>query len=155
MMFLTRYKSKSMICDMLNNKDDCQLDHIAIAVDSLKNSQKIFTDLGLTFEKEQEVVESQNVTTSFANLNRNARLELLYPHDKSGVIQKFLDKNGPGIHHICLRVSDIVSKCSTLKNKGYNLIYSEPTKGADNCLVNFIHPKSTGGILIELSQKVS
>ena len=132
--------------------DDCFLDHVAVAVNSLDKSQKIYEDLGLKFEKKREVVASQAVETAFASIDQRAHLELLAPHGESGPIHKFLEKKGEGIHHLCFRVKDVAAKSEELKKKGYTLINEKPVPGANNCLVNFIHPKSTGGVLIEISQ---
>ncbi len=134
--------------------DDAFLDHVAIAVKDLDISQKVYEDIGFTFQKEREVVESQGVTTAFAHIDTHAHIELLCPYGEDGPIHKFIEKNGQGIHHLCFRVKDVKQKCEELKNKGYRLIYEAPTVGAGNCLVNFIHPKSTGGVLIEVSQKI-
>ncbi len=132
---------------------DSVLDHVAIAVKDLDKSQKIWEDMGLEFSSEREVVESQGVTTAFAQMDENAHLELLCPFGENGPIHKFLEKKGEGIHHLCFKVPDVVAKCNELKEKGYTLLNESPIDGANNCLVNFIHPKSTGGVLIEVSQK--
>lgn len=134
---------------------NCFLDHVAIAVDDLDKSQKIYESLGLEFDDHREVVESQSVETAFAKVDENARIELLSPFGGKGPIYDFLKKKGPGIHHLCFRVEDIKSKTHELKEFGFRLIYEEAQSGADNCLVNFIHPKSTGGVLIEISQKLT
>lgn len=131
---------------------DFFLDHVAIAVKNLDRSQKIYEDLGLKFNSKREVVESQSVTTAFAHVDEHAHLELLSPLNESGPIQKFIEKNGEGIHHMCFKVPDVVKKSEELKALGYTLIYPAPVPGANNCLVNFVHPKSTGGVLIEISQ---
>jgi methylmalonyl-CoA epimerase len=138
---------------MLPELEDCFLDHVAIATSDLENSVDIFTKLGLTFSKEREVVEEQKVKTAFAHIDTNAHIELLEPTSEESAIHKFIKKNGPGIHHLCFRVKDVLQKQEELMANGFRLIYSEPVVGAGNCLVNFIHPKSTGGILIEISQK--
>jgi methylmalonyl-CoA/ethylmalonyl-CoA epimerase len=138
---------------MLPELDDCILDHVAIAVNDLEESVKMYTDLGLKFSKEREVVEEQKVKTAFAHIDTNAHIELLKATSEDSAIQKFIDKNGPGIHHLCFRVKDVVAKQEELLSKGFRFIYPEPKIGAGNCLVNFIHPKSTGGVLIEISQK--
>jgi methylmalonyl-CoA epimerase len=132
---------------------DVVLDHIAIAVNELTSSQKVFEDIGFSFADEREVVESQKVTTAFAQVDDHAHIELLEPTEDAGAIYDYLQKKGQGIHHLCFRVKDVVQKCNELQEKGYRLIYPEPVDGAGNCLVNFIHPKSGGGVLIELSQK--
>ncbi len=132
---------------------DCFLDHIAIAVTDLDKAEKMYEDFGLGFNH-REVVEDQQVQTSFAHIDENAHLELLMPIDGQGPIAKYLEKKGPGIHHMCYRVPDVAKKSNELREKGYTLLYEEPRSGANNCLVNFIHPKSTGGVLIEISQKM-
>ena len=138
---------------MLPELEDCFLDHVAIATKDLEQSVEIFTKLGLTFSKEREVVEEQKVKTAFAHIDTNAHVELLEPTSEESAIHKFIEKNGPGIHHLCFRVKDVKIKQAQLIENGFRLIYPEPVVGAGNCLVNFIHPKSTGGILIEISQK--
>ena len=139
---------------MIPQLDDCVLDHIAIAVDDLEKSVETYTALGLEFAPEREIVESQKVKTAFASVDQNAHIELLWPTSEDSAIQKFLDKKGPGIHHICFKVKDVVQKQQELSDKGFRFIYDSPTEGAGNCLVNFIHPKSSGGVLIEISQKL-
>ena len=133
---------------------DCFLDHVAIAVSDLDRAQKVYEDLGLTFNPKREVVESQKVTTSFALINEMAHIELVCPLNKEGPIQKFIEKNGEGIHHLCFKVSDVLKKSEEMKALGHKLVYEDPILGANNCLVNFIHPKSTGGVLIEISQTI-
>lgn len=139
---------------MLPNLEDCFLDHVAIAVEDLEKSVDIFSSLGLSFSAEREVVEEQKVKTAFAHIDTNAHIELLEPTSEESAIHKFIQKNGPGIHHLCFRVKDVNSRQKELSEKGFRFIYEKPVKGAGGCLVNFIHPKSTGGILIEISQKV-
>lgn len=134
------------------NSLDCILDHVAIAVSNLDNAQKVYEDLGLKFGSQREVVLSQKVTTAFASIDQNAHLELVCPINGEGPIQKFIEKNGEGIHHLCFKVPDVAKKSEEMQALGYKLIHEKPFLGANNCLVNFIHPKSTGGVLIELSQ---
>jgi methylmalonyl-CoA epimerase len=131
---------------------NCFLDHVAIAVKNLDHTQKIYEDLGMKFNSTREVVSSQGVTTAFAHVDQHAHLELLCPLDETGPIAKFLAKNGEGIHHLCFKVPDVKIKGDELKALGYTLIYDAPIEGANNCLVNFVHPKSSGGVLIEISQ---
>ena len=133
---------------------DCILDHVAIAVNDLEKAVQTYEALGIHFKDEREVVESQGVITAFASIDENAELELLGVHGEDGPIAKFLDKKGPGIHHLSFKVPNIEAKCKELKEKGFQLLYEEPQLGAHSCRVNFIHPKSTGGVLIEISQKV-
>jgi methylmalonyl-CoA epimerase len=134
---------------------DCFLDHVAIAVANLDRAQKVYEDLGLTFAPEREVVESQKVTTAFAHIDEHAHIELVCPLNGEGPIQKFIEKNGEGIHHMCFKVPDVEKKCAEMKAQGYMFTHEKPFLGANNCLVNFIHPKSTGGVLIEISQTLT
>lgn len=138
---------------MLPELDDCFLDHVAIATEDLEKSVNIFTDLGLVFQDTREIVEEQKVKTAFAHIDTNAHIELLEPTSPDSAIAKFISKNGPGIHHLCFRVKNVEAKQKELIDKGFRMIYPEPVVGAGNCLVNFIHPKSTGGILLEISEK--
>lgn len=139
---------------MIPDLDDCFLDHVAIAVEDLEKSISIFTDLGLNFAPEREIVEDQKVKTAFAHIDTNAHIELLEATSEESSIHKFIQKNGPGIHHLCFRVPNVLIRQEDLSKKGFRFIYEKPVVGAGNCLVNFIHPKSTGGILIEISEKI-
>lgn len=140
---------------MLNGAlGDCVLDHIAIAVKDLEASVKVYEALGLQFSSEREIVEEQKVKTAFAPIDENGHIELLEPTEADSNIGKFIEKKGAGIHHVCFKVKDVLIKTNELSEKGFQFIYKEPQKGAGNCLVNFIHPKSTGGVLIEISQKL-
>ena len=129
------------------------LDHVAVVVKDLDAAIAIYEDLGLCFSTQREIVEEQGVTTAFAQIDQHAHLELLTPFGENGPIHKFLEKKGEGIHHLCFKVNDVQAKTIELSDKGYTLIHNEPIAGANNCLVNFIHPKSTKGVLIEISQK--
>lgn len=132
---------------------DCILDHIAIAVKDLKSAQKIYQDLGMVFDPKIEEVKEQKVLTAFAQIDQNAHIELLEPTSEESTIHKFIQTKGEGIHHLCFKVQDVRAKTQELTDKGFRFIYPEPKIGAGNCLVNFIHPKSTGGVLIEISQR--
>ena len=132
--------------------EGCVLDHIAIAVKSILQTKKIYEDLGLVFNSNIEEVKEQKVLAAFASIDLNAHIELLEPRSEDSTIFKFIQNRGEGIHHLCFKVFDLEAKTKELKDKGYKFIYSASKIGAGGCLVNFIHPKSTGGILIELSQ---
>lgn len=132
---------------------DCYLDHVAIAVSNLDHAQKIWEDIGLTFNEHREEVPSQQVTTAFAHIDEHAHIELVCPINAQGPIQKFIEKNGEGIHHMSFMVKDVIQKTKELQAMGYRMIYDEPVVGANNCMVNFIHPKSTGGVLVEIATK--
>lgn len=130
---------------------DCYLDHVAIAVSNLDRAQKVWEDLGLTFNPVREEVPSQQVTTAFAHVDEHAHIELVCPINGEGPIQKFIEKNGEGIHHMSFKVPDVQKKTEELLGLGYKMIYEKAVPGANNSLVNFIHPKSTGGVLIEIA----
>lgn len=139
---------------MIPELEDCHLDHVAVAVSNMDAAVKIYSDLGLVFDSHREVVKDQAVTTAFAPIDQLAHIELLEPYGESGPIHTHIEKRGPGLHHLCFRVSDIVKKEAELRSKGYVLLYPQAKAGANHCMVNFIHPKSTGGVLIEISQKM-
>lgn len=126
------------------------LDHIGIAVRSLDGAN-IFRDLGLAVDH-LETVESQGVKTAFLSVG-DANLELLEPTGPASPIAKFIEKRGEGIHHICLRVTDLERHLDELKSKGYRLINEAPVPGAHGCRVAFLHPSAGNGVLIELSEK--
>jgi methylmalonyl-CoA/ethylmalonyl-CoA epimerase len=135
-------------------KSEFELDHIGIAVESLESGFQFYQALGFT-TLDTEVVESEKVKTGFMKLGNKANLELLEPMSDESPIRKFLDKRGPGIHHICLRVKGIDAMVERLKERGIRMINERPKMGAHNCRVAFIHPASTGGVLIELSEKAN
>ena len=126
------------------------LDHIGIAVRSIEDSARFYRALGLDLT-DQEVVAEQGVRVGFFPLG-DTRLELLEPTGPDSPVAAFLDRRGPGLHHVCIRVTDIRSAMARLAAEGYRLLSDEPQRGAHDCLVCFIHPKSAGGVLIELSQ---
>lgn len=135
--------------------EDCHLDHIAIAVENLEDSVNVYEALGLKFSSEREVVKDQAVTTAFAAVDDKAHIELLEPFGEDGPIHQSIKKRGPGLHHLCFRVKDVELKAAELREAGFKLLYENSKMGAGGCLVNFIHPKSTGGVLVEISEKVS
>jgi methylmalonyl-CoA/ethylmalonyl-CoA epimerase len=138
---------------MLPDLQDCVLDHIAIAVKDINHAKKIYEDMGLSFAPEIEEVKEQKVFTAFAHVDQNAHIELLQPTSDESTIQKFIEQKGEGVHHLCFKVHDVKAKTQELAAKGYHFIYPAPRVGAGGCLVNFMHPKSTGGVLIEISQR--
>lgn len=135
--------------------ENCILDHIAIAVKNIASAKTIYQDMGLVFDPKIEEVADQKVLTAFAQIDKNAHIELLEPTSTESTIHKFIESRGEGIHHLCFKVPDVKVKTDELTKKGYKFIYSAPRIGAGGCLVNFIHPKSTGGVLIEISQRPS
>jgi methylmalonyl-CoA/ethylmalonyl-CoA epimerase len=132
---------------------DYDLDHIGIAVNSLEEGKAFYGALGLG-DMVIEMVESEKVKVGFFTLKNGSRIELLEPTSPDSTVAKFLAKRGPGIHHICLRVSQIRDVMKKLKAQGIRILSDEPSKGAHNCLVAFVHPQSAGGVLVELSEKM-
>ncbi len=130
--------------------DPTVLDHIGIAVESIDDGLDIYEALGLEVEA-IEVVPEQGVRVAFLPVG-DSRLELLEPTGPDSPIARHLERRGPGLHHICLRVPDIRAAMEILSEQGRTLLSEEPQLGANGCLVCFVHPKSTGGVLLELSQ---
>ena len=130
------------------------LDHIGIAVKKDSKLASALAILGLPVTG-QETVEREKVDTEWIPLpQKPGNIELLQPTAADSTIQKFLDKSGrDGIHHLSFRVEDIKVISKKLTDAGFKLIYPEPKLGAHNCIVNFIHPQTTGGVLLEITQK--
>lgn len=128
-----------------------RIDHIGIAVQSIQDALT-FWARGLQVDvAHEEVVPSQKVQTAFIPIGETS-IELLEPTSADSPIAKALEKRGPGIHHLCFEVADIHATLASLKASGAQLIDEQPRPGAHGKLVAFVHPKSTGGVLIELSQ---
>ncbi len=129
------------------------IEHIGIAVKDLKASIKFFEEvLGLHCYK-IEIINEQKVTTAFFQL-QSTKIELLEPIDREGPIAKFIEKRGEGIHHIAFAVDDIYNSLREIESKGLQLIDKQPRQGAEKMKAAFIHPKSTGGILIEFCEQI-
>lgn len=125
--------------------------HLGVAVESLEKAGGFYDVLGL-LETHREEVASQAVVTSFRPVGESF-FELLEPTSEESPIARFVKKRGPGIHHVCIKVADVRASLSRLKAAGVKLVNEEPFEGAHACLVAFVHPSSTGGVLVELSQK--
>ena len=130
---------------------DYKVEHIGIAVKSLEKSIPLFEKLFNSPCYKTETVDSERVNTAFF-LNNQAKIELLESQHSGGVIDKFIEKKGEGIHHIAFEVEDIILEMQRLKMEGFTLLNETPKDGADNKLVCFVHPKETNGVLIELCQ---
>ena len=131
-----------------------KIEHIGIATRSLDESLAFWRDaLGLEVNH-TEVVEDQGVRVAMLPAGE-PRIELLEPTSESSPVAKFLEKRGAGIHHIAVRVPDIRAALARLRAEGARLIDAEPRTGAGGCLVAFVHPASTGGVLLELVEHTS
>lgn len=129
-----------------------KIDHIGIAVRDMEKSLQFYRDqIGIEF-KGFEIVEEQKVKVAFL-LVGESKIELLESTDPAGPVGKFLEKKGEGIHHLSFRVSGIEEKLKQLKEQGIELIDEKPRYGAGGARIAFLHPKSTGGILIELCER--
>jgi methylmalonyl-CoA/ethylmalonyl-CoA epimerase len=130
---------------------DFKVEHIGIAVKDLKTSISLYEQLLGSPCYKTESVASEQVDTAFF-LQDHTKIELVASTDPQGVIAKFIEKKGEGLHHIAFEVPDIIGEMARLKNAGFTLLNEQPKKGADNKLVCFIHPKNCNGVLIELCQ---
>ena len=130
---------------------DFKVEHIGIAVKVLKTSISLYEQLLGSPCYKTESVASEQVDTAFF-LQDHTKIELVASTDPQGVIAKFIEKKGEGLHHIAFEVPDIIIEMDRLKNAGFTLLNEQPKKGADNKLVCFIHPKNCNGVLIELCQ---
>lgn len=126
-----------------------KLEHIGIAVKDIKAANTLFAGLLGREPYKTEEVESEGVRTSFFEIG-GVKIELLEATRPDSPIAKFIEKKGEGLHHLAFEVSDIGQSLRQYQEKGYDLINKEPKHGADNKMIAFLHPKSTGGVLVEL-----
>ena len=133
---------------------DYKVDHIGIAVKDLAVSIPLFERLLGTSCYKTENVASEQVETAFF-LQNGSKIELVQSNQADGVIAKYIDKKGEGMHHIAFEVPDILAEMERLKKEGFTLLNEAPKKGADNKLVCFVHPKNCNGVLIELCQSIA
>jgi methylmalonyl-CoA/ethylmalonyl-CoA epimerase len=137
-----------------------RIEHIGIAVKDLEAAETLYTKLLGAPAYKREEVESEGVITSFFRTGPNlpdrqaGKIELLESTRPDGPIAKAIEKRGEGIHHIAFEVADIRAEMARLKAEGFTLLNEEPKPGADNKLVCFVHPKSAGGVLVELCQEI-
>ena len=128
-----------------------KVNHIGIAVEKIADYIAFYRDtLGLPVEGE-EVVEEQKVKVAFLTVG-DTRIELLEPTSPESPIAKFLEKKGPGVHHLSFEVGDIAAELAKMKEKGVKLIDEAPRCGAHHTKIAFIHPKESKGVLVELTQ---
>jgi methylmalonyl-CoA/ethylmalonyl-CoA epimerase len=133
---------------------ETKINHLGVAVNSLDEALQFWRDgLGLEL-KEVEIVEEQGVRVAMLPVGES-RIELLEATGTETPVGKFLSKRGAGLHHLCVEVADIAAKLAELKARGVRLIDEQPRRGAGGSLVAFVHPASTGGVLLELTQKGS
>ena len=126
-----------------------KVEHIGIAVKKLDDAIPVFEKLLNTNCYKTELVATEKVNTAFFKIG-STKIELLESTDPDGIISRFIEKKGEGLHHIALDVADIDAEMERLKKEGFVLLNETPKPGADNKLVCFLHPKHTSGVLIEL-----
>jgi methylmalonyl-CoA epimerase len=127
-----------------------RIGHIGIAVRSIAEARGLYEALGLVVEAIEEVPH-EGVRVAMLACGES-HIELLEPLSDDSPIARFLEKRGPGIHHLCLASSDVRADDARLREGGYQVLRPEPTRGAGGCWVQFVHPRSTGGVLLELSE---
>jgi len=128
-----------------------KISHIGIAVTSIEEAAAFYRDiLGMQFEG-TEIVAEQQVKVAFFAVG-DSRIELLEPTSPDSPVAKFLEKNGPGVHHVAYEVADLVERLAQLKAQGLRLIDDVPRSGAHHTRIAFLHPKASGGVLTELCQ---
>ena len=130
-----------------------KVEHIGIAVKSIKASIPLFEQLLNTRCYKTEEVQSEQVNTAFLKAG-DTKIELLESLSDQGVIHKYLEKKGEGVHHIAFEVEDIAAEMNRLKTAGFHFLNDTPKRGADNKLICFIHPKCTNGVLVELCAEI-
>lgn len=129
-----------------------KIDHIGIAVPELKTAMALYETLGFLCDGTEEVA-TQMINTAFFRVG-DSHIELMEPTSENSVITKFLQKRGPGIHHICIEVDDLEGQLRRYREAGLQLVNPEPVIGAGGHRVAFIHPRSTSGVLIELRERI-
>jgi methylmalonyl-CoA/ethylmalonyl-CoA epimerase len=130
-----------------------KVEHIGIAVRNLGLAIPLFEKLLATPCYKTEEVSSEGVITAFLKTGET-KIELLESTDPEGVIARFIERKGEGLHHLAFEVEDIEAEMQRLKKEGFTLLSESPKKGADNKLVCFLHPKSTNGVLVELCMEI-
>ena len=130
-----------------------KIEHIGIAVKNLELSNQLYAKLLGTKHYKTEFIDSESVKTSFFKLGEN-KIELLQATNPESAIAKFINKKGEGVHHVAFEVENIEAEIKRLIDEGFELIDDTPKLGADNKIIAFLHPKSSGGVLVELCQEV-
>lgn len=127
-----------------------RIDHVGIAVESIAEARRFYEALGLAVEAIEEVPQ-EGVRVALIPCG-GSRIELLESMREDSAVARFIAKRGPGMHHLCLRSDDIRADDGALRAAGARVLRPEPTRGAEGCWVQFVHPASSGGVLVELSQ---
>ena len=129
-----------------------KIEHLGIAVKDLNKSNELFKKLLGEQSYKTEAVDSESVTTSFFKVG-DQKIELLEASEPNSTIARFIERRGEGMHHLAFHVESIDEEIERLEKEGFEFVSKTPTKGADNKMVVFLHPKTTNGVLIELCQE--
>ena len=127
-----------------------RIDHVGVAVESIEEARRFYEALGLEVEAIEEVPD-EGVRVAMIRCGES-RIELLEATTPDSPIARHLERRGPGIHHLCLATDDVAADDVRLRTLGYQVLRPKPTRGAGGCWVQFVHPRSVGGVLVELSQ---
>lgn len=130
-----------------------KLSHVGVAVKNLDSAVSVYKKLFKVDHVETETVEDQKVKIAFFHLGETS-IELTEASSSDSPIAKFIEKRGEGVHHLSFEVDDLKAELARLKAEGFQLIDEEPRRGAGGYWIAFLHPKSTNGVLIEISQKI-
>ena len=130
-----------------------KIEHLGIAVKDLNKSNELFKKLLGEQSYKTEAVDSESVTTSFFKVG-DQKIELLEASEPNSTIARFIEKRGEGMHHLAFHVESIDEEIERLEKEGFEFVSKTPTKGADNKMVVFLHPKTTNGVLVELCQEI-
>jgi methylmalonyl-CoA epimerase len=127
------------------------IDHVGIAVESIAEAKRFYEALGLEVTAIEEVPQ-EGVRVALVPVG-GSRIELLEATREDSPVARFLDRRGEGVHHVCFSTDDIRGEDQRLRLDGVSMLRKEPTRGAEGCWVQFVHPRSASGVLIELSQR--
>ena len=130
-----------------------KIEHFGIAVKDLNKSNELFKKLLGEQSYKTEAVDSESVTTSFFKVG-DQKIELLEASEPNSTIARFIERRGEGMHHLAFHVESIDEEIERLEKEGFEFVSKTPTKGADNKMVVFLHPKTTNGVLVELCQEI-
>ena len=130
-----------------------KIEHLGIAVKDLNKSNELFKKLLGEQSYKTEAVDSESVTTSFFKVG-DQKIELLEASEPNSTIARFIERRGEGMHHLAFHVENIDEEIERLEKEGFEFVSKIPTKGADNKMVVFLHPKTTNGVLVELCQDI-
>ena len=130
-----------------------KIEHLGIAVKDLNKSNELFKKLLGEQSYKTEAVDSESVTTSFFKVG-DQKIELLEASEPNSTIARFIERRGEGMHHLAFHVESIDEEIERLEKEGFSFVSKTPTKGADNKMVVFLHPKTTNGVLVELCQEI-